>query len=326
MNSAARLTPEVGTPSASRAYAHPEALASPPWLAEHLDDPSVRVVDARFNLRATPEGGLEGVAERQAYGEGHIPGAVFIDVMGDLSDPDNPVVVVPPGRFEALMSRLGIGDDSTVVVYDDRGGTWAARLWWVLRHYGHDAVKLLDGGFPRWVVEGRPVERRVPAFSPAVFTARVRHDLKVDADEVMEAIGCEDVRIVDALPEVFFTGSARLYPSHRAGHIPTAHNVPAPANLDPYTQTLLPPAELARLWEPVGLQPSRQVITYCGGGVFGAFALFVLHLMGHERAALYDASWMEWGADPARPVELGPAGARHDNEQPAAPRRQRWHE
>jgi len=303
-------------------YRHPEALASAEWLAEHLDDPSVRVVDARFNIRATPEGALEAVAERDAYGEAHIPGAVFVDVMADLADPDDPVVVLPPDRFEALMGHLGIGDDSTVVVYDDKGGAWAARLWWALRYYGHEAVKLLDGGFTRWQAEGRPTEQQVPEPSPAVFTARVCPELRVDADQVMAAIGAEDICIVDALPEVFFTGVAGLYPGHRAGHIPTAHNVPAPAQVDPATQTLLPANKLARLWEPVGLQPEHRVITYCGGGVFGAFALFALYVMGHENAALYDASWMEWGADPDRPVETGPRASMHDREQPTQPRRQ----
>jgi thiosulfate/3-mercaptopyruvate sulfurtransferase len=303
-------------------YRHPEALASPQWLADHLDDPSVRVVDARVDLRASSEGVLEAVADRDAYGEAHIPGAVFVDVMADLADPDDLVAVVPPDRFEALMARLGIANDSTVVVYDDKGGTWAARLWWALRYYGHEAVKLLDGGLTLWEAEGLPVAQRVPRPSPAVFTARVRPDLRVSADQVMRAIGCEDVCIVDALPEVFFTGRARLYPSHRAGHIPTAHNVPAPANVDPSTQALLPAVELARLWEPVGLEPSRRVITYCGGGVFAAFALFALYVMGHENAALYDASWKEWGADPRRPVETGPRSAVPECDEPKEPRRQ----
>ncbi|MHB8328498.1 MAG: sulfurtransferase [Acidimicrobiales bacterium] len=290
-------------------YRHPEALASPEWLADHLDDPAVRVVDARFDIRATADGALVPVAERDAYLEAHIPGALFVDVMSDLSDPDDPVVVATSEQFEALMGRLGIGDDSTVVVYDDKGGTWAARLWWALRYYGHEAVKLLDGGFTRWQAEGRPTEHRVPEPSPEVFRASVRPDLRVDADQVMAAIGRDDICIVDALPEAFFTGRARLYPSHRAGHIPTAHNVPAPAHIDPSRQTMLPATELARLWGRVGLEPSRRVITYCGGGVFGAFALFALYLMGHENAALYDASWMEWGADPDRPVEVGPRSA-----------------
>jgi len=301
-------------------YRHPEALASPQWLADHLEDPSVRVVDARFDLRATAEGVLEAVAERDAYSKAHIPGAVFVDVMGDLADPGDPVVVVPPDRFEALMGRLGIANHNTVVVYDDKGGTWAARLWWALRYYGHEPVKLLDGGFTRWEAEERPLESEVPEPSPTVFRARVRPELRVDADQVMRAIGDDDICIVDALPELFFTGEARLYPSHRAGHIPTAYNVPAPANVDPSTQTLLPATELARLWEPVGLGPERRVITYCGGGVYAAFALFALHVMGHENAALYDASWMEWGADLRRPVETGPSSATYDRDQPKEPR------
>ncbi|HUY22496.1 MAG TPA: sulfurtransferase [Acidimicrobiales bacterium] len=303
-------------------YRHPEALASPQWLADHLEDPSVRVVDARFDLRATSEGVLVAVAERDAYGEAHIPGAVFVDVMGDLADPEDPVVVVPPGRFEALMDRLGIANESTVVVYDDKGGTWAARLWWALRYYGHEQVRLLDGGLTRWEAEGRPMESEIPEPSPTEFRARVRPELRVDADQVMRAIGDDDICIVDALPEVFFTGEARLYPNHRAGHIPTAYNVPAPANVSPSTQTLLPATELARLWEPIGLGPGRRVITYCGGGVYAAFALFVLYVMGHENSALYDASWMEWGADLRRPVETGPRSATHDRDQPKESRRQ----
>ncbi len=292
-------------------YRHPEALASTQWLADHLGDSSVRVLDARYDVRATSAGSMEAVSGREAHGQGHIPGAVFLDVMADLADPDDPLTILSPERFEALMSRLGVSNDTTVVVYDDRGGTWAARLWWALRYYGHDAVKLLDGGFTRWEAQGRPVERRAPDPKPATFRVRVRPELRVNADEVMQAIGHPDVCIVDALPEVFFSGRARLYRTHRAGHIPTAHNVPAPANLDAASQTLLPASELAQLWQPLGLEPGRRVITYCGGGVFASFALFALYVLGHENAALYDASWMEWGADPERPVEAGSRGSKH---------------
>lgn len=312
----------AGQRSGAVTYRHPEALTTPEWLAEHLDDPSVRVVDARFAIRATAGGALAGAAEHDAYREAHIPGAVFVDVMGDLADPDDPVVVVAPERFEDLMSRLGIGDKTTVVVYDGQGGTWAARLWWALRYYGHDAVKLLDGGLTRWQVKGFPLDSEVPDPAPVTFTARVRPELRVNGDQVAQAIGRDDVCIVDALPEIFFTGATRLYPNHRAGHIPTAYNVPAPSHVDPVSHRLLPATELARLWEPVGLEPSRRVITYCGGGVFGAFALFALHVMGHENAALYDASWMEWGADPDRPVETGPHAAEQDRHQPMDSRRQ----
>jgi len=307
--------------TSAASYAHPEALATTEWLAEHLDDPTLRVVDARFSIRATVDGALEAVAERDAYGSAHVPGAVFVDVMADLADQEDPMMVAAPDQFEALMSRLGIADHHTIVLYDDQGGMWAARLWWALRYYGHEAVKLLDGGFTRWHAEARPTDNGVPDPPPAVFSARVRPDLRVDAHEVAQAIGRHDVCIVDALPEVFFTGAARLYPSHRAGHIPTAHNVPAPAHVDPTTKTLLPASELVRLWQPVGLDPGLRIITYCGGGVFGAFALFALYVMGHENAALYDASWMEWGADPDRPVETGPRAVMHDRNESSGQRR-----
>lgn len=302
-------------------YRHPEALASPEWLASHLGDSSLRVVDARFDVRPTSTGALEAVAEHDAYTKAHIPGAVFLDVMGDLSDPQDPTAVLQPDRFEALMARLGISNDTTVVVYDGKGGTWAARLWWALRYYGHDDVRILNGGLRGWVAHGYLLEDQAPSIAHTKFTARIRPELRVDADQVMDAIGSESSRIVDALPEPFFTGKVRLYPTHRSGHIPTAHNVPAPCHLDPVHETLLPAPELARLWAPVGLDPSCRVITYCGGGVFGAFALFALYVIGHENAALYDASWMEWGADPRRPVETGPGGDARYRDRGMKPRR-----
>jgi thiosulfate/3-mercaptopyruvate sulfurtransferase len=288
-------------------YAHPESLVSPAWLAERLDDPRLRVVDARFEIRPGPSGRLEPSAGRSDYAAAHVPGAVFVDLMGDLAHPDAPLEILSQDRFEVFMASLGIGNDSTVVVYDAAGGTWAARLWWALRYYGHDDVRLLDGGFARWTGEGHPVDDAAVLPTPAKFEARVRPELRVTRDEVRAAISDSDICIVDALPEPFFLGEATLYPETKAGHIPGARNLPAPANLDPQTSTLLPPAALAEQWAQAGVPRDKRVITYCGGGVFAAFSLFALHLIGHENAALYDASWSEWGADPDLPVETGPA-------------------
>ena len=291
-------------------YAHPESLVDATWLAERLDAPGVCVVDARFEIRPGPDGRLEPTAGRSDYEASHVPGAVFVDLMGDLAHPDTPLEILSPERFEVLMGRLGIGNGTCVVLYDGGGGTWAARLWWALRYYGHGDVRMLDGGFARWEREGRPVEAGVVVPEPARFTARIRPELRVDRDAVLTAISDDNVCIVDALPEPFFLGDAKLYPEHRAGHIPGARNVPAPANLDSGTSTLLSAQALTELWERAGIPRDKRLITYCGGGVYAAFALFALHLLGYEDAALYDASWSEWGADPELPVETGPTALR----------------
>lgn len=285
-------------------YSHPDSLVSPEWLAARLDDPCIRVVDGRFDLVVGDDGSIQPHAMQGAYAEAHVPGAVFIDVMADLSDPDDPLVIPTVERFESLMGRLGIGNDTTVVIHDDAGGTWAARLWWALRYHGHDRVAMLDGGFRGWVAQGYPTESGIITAPPTTFTARLRPELRVTADEVAAAIDDPATCIVDALPEPVYSGAMSLYPGTRPGHIPGARNVPAPANVDPLTNTMLPADELARLWEPVGISADQRVITYCGGGVYASFALFALHLLGHDNVALYDASWSEWGADPSRPVEI----------------------
>lgn len=287
-------------------YAHPESLVDPAWLTAHLEDPNLRVLDLRFDLRPGRDGQLEPTPGREEYETGHIPGAIFVDLDQDLAHPDAPLEILSPERFEALMGRLGVGNDTTVVLHDGSGGTWAARLWWALRYYGHDDVRLLDGGYARWVREGHPTDSHPVRPDPTRFEARVRPELRVTRDEVLAAIDRDDVCIVDALPEPFYRGEAKLYPGHRAGHIPGARNLPAPANLDPGSSTLLPADALERLWKDAGVPRNQRVITYCGGGVFAAFSLFVLHLLGVENAALYDASWSEWGADPSLPIETGP--------------------
>lgn len=288
-------------------YEHPEALAATHWLAAHLNDPAVRVVDMRYYVRQITDGSFRAATGREAYAQGHIPGAVFVDQAADLAEPAArvPLEILGPEGFECLMGRLGIGPDTTVVVYDDSGGTWAARLWWALRYYGHAAVKLLDGGLTKWIREGRSLETHAPNPRAAAFHARVQPALMCTRHEVRQAIGRADTCIVDALPEIFHTGEKALFPDHRTGHIPTAVNVPATVNLDPTTQTLRTADELARLWREAGLEPDQAAIIYCGTGAYAAYDFFVLHVLGHNQISLYDGSWLEWGADPDLPIQVG---------------------
>ncbi|MDQ7018314.1 MAG: sulfurtransferase [Robiginitomaculum sp.] len=275
------------------------------WLHDHLGEKKLRIIDARFDVRVNEDGSFAEVPGREGYEKGHIPGAQFVDLHSDLADPDNPAHIIDPDAFAALMGRLGIGPETTVVVYDDRGGVWAARLWWALRYYGHEDVKMLNGGLRAWRAENYPLETAIQIFPKATFLAAPRPDLRVEKAEVLDAIDDPSTCIIDALPAPFYRGLAALYPGHRKGHIPGAVNIPAEDNLDPQTLCLKSMEDLQALWNDAAISPEQNIITYCGGGIFASFALFVLALMGHEKAALYDASWMEWGRDSALPVETG---------------------
>ena len=282
-------------------YAHPEMLVDTAWLADHLSDPDLRILDTRDFLA---EG--DAAARLASYEAGHLPGAVYVDARDDISDPngDAPLLVLPADEFEALMGRLGIGNDTTVVAYDDGGNIWSARLWWALRYYGHDNVKLLDGGLTKWTLEDRPLETGINEPTPTTFQAEVRPTLLATKDDVLAAIDDPDVAIIDSLPPEFFSGEWN-WPDMRGGHIPTAENIDAMDNLDPTDLTLLPAHSLVEHWQRVDLRSDQEVITYCGAGYAGALNLFVLYQLGYDDVRLYDGSWMEWGADLELPVEVG---------------------
>ena len=277
-------------------YAHPESLVTTDWLDRHLADPDVKVIDARFS-------GFQGL--RDDYEAGHIPGAAFVDYAADLLS-QSPAGVVSADRGESVMRQLGVSTSSTVIVYDQSFGAWAAYVWWVLRYLGHDDARLLDGGWDKWVAEGRRTESGVSAFEPGDFTAQPREALRARADEVRAALDSRDVVIVDALPGKIYRGEAPMFPTHRMGHIPGAKNISAPSNINRTTNVLLPVEQLSQVWSRLELTPSTKVITYCGAGPYGAFDLFALHLLGHESAVLYDGCWFEWGARDDLPIEVGP--------------------
>jgi len=299
-------------------------LVTTEWLASRLSDPGVRVVDVRWRSRYENGRGIS-FDDHDGYLAGHIPGAVFAGMIADLSDPRHPIpdMLVGAEEFARVMGRLGIGNDTSVIAYDNMGfPLGSARLWWALSYYGHDRVRVLDGGLRTWRAEGRPLSTDVPSPTQVAFTPRVRPEWQASKEDVAAAIGRAETVIVDCLtPELYRGGGERHLWGQRAGHIPGAVNVPYMANIDPELAAVTAaerermlasgrsfefgsPEALARLYMDAGVTPEREVITYCGRGYAGACGLLALKLLGYERARLYDGSWAEWSADPSLPAEV----------------------
>ncbi len=280
-------------------------IAETDWLAEHLNDPSIRIVDIRGIIRPpeAPRPHYEG--NRRAYLEAHIPGAIFVDWVVDITQPGAPVkmTVADPERFAALMSRLGIGDQHTVVVYEDGGGQIAARLWWVLNYYGHPKAMLLNGGFRKWVAEGRLVTTELPHYPPATFTPRIRPEWRVGSAKVRAAIGDPGAAIVDLRSPREYRGE--IGRGERKGRIPSARNVPASILVSGEYRTFNSETELRRAFEAAGIGPDKRVIAYCNAGVSASLGLFALKLIGHPAATNFAGSWYEWEHDPQNPAETG---------------------
>ena len=287
-------------------------LASTDWLAQHLNDPDLRIVDMRGRVTTseTPSGELKGVyaGQAEAYAAGHIPGAIYLDWTRDIVDPDDPIPAqaAPPARLATVLGERGIGDRSFVVAYDDHPASqFATRLWWLLRYNGHDRVLVLDGGLPKWQREGRPLSTETPRWPPATFPPRVRPALRVEAAEVLQALGRDDVRVLDARDEGQYTGAIRR--AKRGGHIPGAISIPREALIDPTSGTFRDDAGLDGALQAARAGRQQRVIAYCNGGVAATSVLFALALRGHplDQLANYDGSWNEWGNRDDVPIKHG---------------------
>ena len=268
------------------------------WLAERLHEPDVRVVDATWYLPTLQRDA------RAEFRQAHIPGAVYfdIDAVADRGR-ELPHMLPDAATFAEAAGALGIGDQDRVVVYGGKYLTAAARVWWTFRVFGHDRVAVLDGGFPRWRDEGRPVEAGEPRPTRRRFTARVRPELVTALDEVRRNLETRRAQVLDARSAGRFAGTEpEPRPGLRGGHIPGSLNLPYDRLFAP-DGALLPPGDLRRLFEAARVDLHQPIVTTCGSGVTACVLALGLHLAGRPDVAVYDGSWTEWGGRGDVPVE-----------------------
>src|SRR5262245_20084183 len=268
----------------------PSSVVSTPWLAERLDRPEVRVLDASWYL---PSSGRNG---RTEFVAGHIPGARYFDLDAASDDRTSLPHMLPTAtQFAEQVGALGVSNDSIVVVYDGSGANLSAgRVWWMFRAFGHNEVAVLDGGSKKWRAEGRAMETGIPKVEPAAFTARLRPGIVLTMDDVADALRSGAAQVVDMRSRGRFEGvDPEPRPGLPSGHMPGALNLPY-TSLVASDGTLLPPNELRQRMAAAGLRLDRPIITSCGSGVSACALLLALDALGVQGTALYDGSWTEW--------------------------------
>ena len=261
-------------------YAHPEQLVETDWVAAHGADANVRIVDMR----------------QSGYADGHVPGAIYVSPVAIRDAKAPPTFLPTPAVFEALMASLGVGDATRVIVYDERGGIYAARLWWILNYFGHSNVALMNGGWIKWTAEGRPASRATPelVIGGPRFIARPQPRWVATAADVVGAIDKQGVKILDARTAAEIEGKD-LRNIRRGGFVPSSIPIYWEDLLDPERKTFKSADELKQIYEARGIVPSQEVIAYCQVGMRASVDLFALHLLGYDKLRNYYGAWEEWG-------------------------------
>ncbi|MBE0608400.1 MAG: sulfurtransferase [Dehalococcoidia bacterium] len=276
------------------AYAHPELLVEPDWLAAHLDDPNVRVIDC---------------AVLEAYRRAHIPGAVHLPVHYYIKEDgppgaDHGTFVMPPHQFEELMGKLGVSNDTLVVPYDDNNHLVAARMWWVLKYYGHTNVKVLNGGWHRWLTEGRPATFHATRPPKASFSATPHPELVADAGYLKAKHADPACQVLDARTDAEWDGTNDRG-NKRIGRVPGARHLEWLRFVETAdTRRFLPADQLEKLLAEAGFTDGKETITYCQGGIRAAHAAFTMELLGWENVRVYDGSMRDWANRDDTPLTL----------------------
>jgi thiosulfate/3-mercaptopyruvate sulfurtransferase len=280
-----------------------DPLVSTEWLAAHIDDANVRVVDATFKLPGVLP------LPKDDYLAAHIPSAVFFDVDA-VSDHSNPLPHMFPGaeQFGRDVGNLGISNADTVVVYDSGGWVAAPRAWWMFLSYGHDKIRVLNGGLKKWRAEGCPVQSGEIKAKPATFKATFDARRVRSMQQMIDNVASKAEQVIDArAPDRFEGRVAEPRPGLRSGHIPASRNVPYNQLFDALTGAMKPLDELRKAFVGAGVDPDRPIVTSCGSGVSAAVLTLALYRLGVRGTALYDGSWSEWGQANGPPVATGPA-------------------
>jgi thiosulfate/3-mercaptopyruvate sulfurtransferase len=275
-------------------------LISAEWLQEHLKDTTLKIIDCRWVLGQLGEG-------KKQYDAGHIPGAIHLDIDVQLSGKEGAEGIgggrhpIPNKRdFQKLMSEIGIGREGHVILYDEGNGMPAARLWWLLRYFGHEKISILDGGWKLWTAEGRAQDQEVTQLRPAEFVARAKLKMVLNKEGVDSLREEPNVLLIDARAPERYRGEVEPIDA-KAGHIPGSENFPFTQTLDPATGKFLSPEKLKAEFIKLGADKEKTIISYCGSGVTACTNILALKLAGFD-SKLYEGSWSEWSKDTDLPV------------------------
>jgi len=299
-------------PATSKAYQHPEYLVETDWLEQNLENDKLRIIDCTVNVVPNPDSNLRKkipFVYQSGFGnfeKAHIPHAGYIDVANELSDESSNTPLMKPTeeQFVEVMSNFGITNDTHVILYSSTEQNWATRLWWLLRSFGFTNAAVLNGGWDKWLTEGRSISNRACAYQSGEFVSQKNSDFFVEKEEVLSAIGNDKIRIINALPSAMYSGNSNIS-FGRKGRITDSVNIPFVALHDPNTGTYLSATKLQDLFNSANVSKAEKLITYCGGGIAASNDAFVLALLGYDNIAIYDGSLLEWGNDVSLPMEVG---------------------